>query len=63
MAAEDRRLEEGMADHGARGNRVCCVYWCREQAVVIIELDGGQYGCCRKHAAFIQAGKMDWFER
>ena len=42
---------------------MCCVYWCREPAAVMVELEDGAYGCCRIHAAFIKAGRMDWFDR
>jgi hypothetical protein len=45
------------------GAAMCCVYWCREAAVVMVCLGEREHGCCRKHAAFVQAGKMDWFER
>ena len=63
MKTEDRGYQNALKHHGDLGNGMCCVYWCREQAVITIELNDRHYGCCRKHAAFIKAGKLDWFER
>jgi hypothetical protein len=52
---------ESRTAHGGVG--MCCVYWCREAAAVIVRLGEREHGCCRKHAAFVQAGRMDWFDR
>ncbi len=57
----ERHRDRRRDDHDGVG--MCCVYWCREAVAVVVRLGERKHGCCRKHAAFIQAGKMDWFER
>jgi hypothetical protein len=63
MGGEDYRNQDTSERHGAPDKRMCCVFWCREAAVIIVQLNNKKHGCCRKHAEFIKAGKIDWFER
>lgn len=43
--------------------QLCCVYWCREPAAISVNIGETQHSACRKHAAFIKVGKLDWFDR
>ena len=62
MGVEEQ--SQDISDHrSVSGCPLCCVYWCREPAAIIVQLNDKPLGCCRIHAAFIKAGKMDWFER
>lgn len=63
MGGEDLAGREAAERHGAAGKRLCCVYWCRETAAILVRLDDGDHPCCRKHADFVKAGRLDWFER
>jgi hypothetical protein len=42
---------------------LCCIFWCRESAAIAVRVGEKEHLACRKHAAFIKAGKLDWFER
>ena len=63
MEAGERPQQESRETPVRRAARMCCVYWCRDLGVINVEVDGGQYACCRKHAAFVKAGRIDWFDR
>lgn len=64
MDLEDRPREAAPPQQPRPAKAMCCVYWCRQPAVIVVTLDGGtRVGCCRIHAAFIKAGRMDWFDR
>jgi hypothetical protein len=61
------RIERRDQDSGTRSTpsrrQLCCVFWCREPAAIAVPVNGREHLACRKHAAFIKAGKLDWFER
>ena len=46
----------------ASNKKTCCVFWCREEAVIVVQLNAKKYNCCRKHADFVKNGKIDWVE-
>jgi hypothetical protein len=60
--SESRDQESGK--HSTLSSRqLCCVFWCREPAAIAVPVNGREHLACRKHAAFIKAGKLDWFDR
>jgi hypothetical protein len=63
MAVEDRRDLHVAERLGVAEKRMCCIFWCRETAAVVIRLEEKDYFCCRKHAPFVKVGRLDWFDR
>jgi hypothetical protein len=56
--------DAALAEQAARRRKqLCCVYWCREPAAVVVRVSGREHVACHKHAAFIKAEKLDWFDR
>jgi hypothetical protein len=61
MEGED---QQNTSKHQSTFNKkMCCVFWCREEAMIMVQFNGKKYGCCRKHADFVKTGKIDWVDR
>lgn len=51
------------AERPAAQKPFCCIFWCREPAAIAVRIGEKDHLACRKHAAFMKAGKLDWFDR
>jgi hypothetical protein len=59
----DEKTKTAQPAHAARKAPLCCIFWCREPAAIAVRVGEKRHLACRKHAAFMKAGKLDWFER